>query len=327
MLDLFAAQTHVDPETYRSPATFRALVDRFAGQAAAARGDGGALLVFPENVGTFLPFALAGGGGVPALAAAKAALRQPRAFLSALRQLRRPVLAALASVASDVRGLLSEAFGDAARREGLCIVGGSALLPGADGRVHNLSPFFDADGRLLRETRKVNLVPTMEDAAGMGLAPGPSADLGPVDCAAGRVATLICYDGFCVPHTRSEPLFTPVVDRVADADVVAHPAANPWPWDGPWIHARPDDESRDWMRREQWRLEGIERSLVELPAGARLRYAVTAHLLGGLAGERFEGRSVILERDAQGVRRLAEAPGYAPYPSNAALVHARVPSP
>ncbi len=325
MLDLFAAQTHVDPETYRSPATFRALVNRFVDQAAALRGDGAALLVFPENLGTFLPFALAGGGSVPAIAAARAALREPRAFLTALRQLRRPVLAALASVAGDVRGILTETFATAAKREGICIVGGSALLPGDDGRVHNLSPFFDADGRPLRETRKVNLVPQMEDT--MGLAPGPSAAIRPTECAAGRVATLICYDGFCVPHTRSEPLFTPIIDRVADADVVAHPAANPWAWDGPWIHARPDDESRDWLRREQWRLEGIERSLGELPADARLRHAITAHLLGAIAGERFEGRSVILERSAEGVRRLAEAPGYAPSPANATVVHARVPSP
>lgn len=175
------------------------------------------------------------------------------------------------------------------------------------------------------ETRKVNLVPKMEDA--MGLQPGPSAALGPAECAAGRVATLICYDGFCVPHTASEPLFTPVFDRVADADVVAHPAANPWPWDGPWVHARPDDESRAWLRREQWRLEGIERSLRALPPEAPLRYAVTAHLLGAIAGERFEGRSVILERRDGRVQRLAEAEGYAPSPANEALVHAQVPAP
>jgi len=324
MLDLFAAQTHVDPDSYRSAASFRALVDDVVARAAAVRS-GPALLVFPENVGTFLPFAVAGGGSTPALAAASAALKEPRSFLAALRRVRRPVLAALVSVASEVRGLLHETFAAAARREGLCIVGGSALLPGADGRVHNVSPFFDADGRLLGETRKVNLVPKMEDA--LGLAPGPSAAIGPVESAAGKVATLICYDGFCVPHTRDEPLFTPVIDRVADADVVAHPCANPWRWDGPWVHARRGDESRDWMRREQWRCEGIERSLSELPDDGRVRYAITAHLLGSIAGERFEGRSVILERGRAGVRRLAEAGAYAPSPANATLVHARVPAP
>ncbi len=329
MLDLFAAQTHVDADVYRSAASFRALVDRFAGMAAAQRGDGSALLVYPENLGTFLPFALAGGAGTPALAAARAALREPKAFVRALRQLRKPVLAALASVADEVRAIYEETLANAARREGIAIVGGSALLPGDDGRVHNVSPFFDADGTLLGHTRKVNLVPKMEDT--LGLAPGPSAAIGPVQSAAGAVATLICYDGFSVPHTRSEPLFTPVVSRVADALIVAHPAANPWPWDGPWVHGRAGDESAHWLRREQWRLEGIERSLSELPADARLRYAITAHLLGEVAGERFEGRSVILERLPRGersrVRRLAEAPEYGPRRACEALVHARVPAP
>lgn len=329
MLDLFAAQTHVDADVYHSAASFRALVDRFTADAAKRRGDGPALLVFPENLGTFLPFALAGGAATPALAAARAALENPKAFFGALRQLRKPVLAALASVAEHVREVYEGALGAAARREGLAIVGGSALLPGADGRVHNVSPFFDASGELLARTRKVNLVPQMEDT--LGLAPGPSQGIAPVASAAGPVATLICYDGFAVPHTRQEPLFTPVAPRAADAWVVAHPAANPWPWDGPWVHGRADDESRRWLRREQWRLEGLERSLAELPANARLRYAITAHLLGEIAGERFEGRSLILERTAQGdrsvVRRLAEAPHYAPRRSSEALVHARVPLP
>lgn len=329
MLDLFAAQTHVDADVYRSAASFRALVDHFTGEASRLRAEGPALLVFPENLGTFLPFAIAGGASTPALAAARAALSEPKAFLRALRQVRKPVLAALASVADEVRSIYEGTLADAARREGIAIVGGSALLPGADGRVHNVSPFFDADGELLGRTRKVNLVPQMEDT--LGLAPGPSAAIGPIASAAGEVATLICYDGFAVPHTRSEPLFTPVVDRVADADIVAHPAANPWPWDGPWVHGRAEDESAHWLRREQWRLEGIERSLSELPADARLRYAITTHLLGEVAGERFEGRSVIFERLPAGersrVRRLAEAPTYGPERANQALVHARVPAP
>ena len=322
-LDLFAAQTYVDAETYRSPGSFRATVDAQIAECARARGDGPALVVFPENVGTFLPFAFAGGASRPALAAARAALRDPRAYLRALRQVRKPVLAALAAMADEVREVYEGTFADAARREGLCVVGGSALLPGADGRVHNVSPLFDADGRLLGRTRKVNLVPKMEDT--LGLAPGPSRGIEVHPSAAGRVATLICYDGFHVPHTRAEPLFTSVVERAAAADVIAHPSANPWPWDGPWVHARKDDESRDWLRREQWRLEGIETSLERLPAGARVRYAITAHLLGEVAGERFEGRSVILERGAGGVRAIATARAYAPRPESAEVIHARVP--
>ena len=111
MLDLFTAQTHVDADVYRSAATFRALVDRFVAQAAERRGERPALLVFPENLGTFLPFALAGGAATPALAAARAALSEPQAFLRALRQLRKPVLAALASVADEVRGIYTYKVG------------------------------------------------------------------------------------------------------------------------------------------------------------------------------------------------------------------------
>jgi len=94
----------------------------------------------------------------------------------------------------------------------------------------------------------------------------------------------------------------PVVDA-RGASIVAHPAANPWPWNERWIFA---EEGERQLRSEQWRSEGIE---AQLSAGRfeSVRYAVTAHLLGGVFDNRFEGRSQILERTAHGARVVAEA--------------------
>src|SRR5690606_22520328 len=118
----------------------------------------------------------------------------------------------------------------------------------------------------------------------------------------GRVATLVCYDGFREPHTRGErfAFMGPRVDA-AGADVIANPAANPWPWNERWHFAEPGE---DLLRRDQWRTEGLPATL----AGLRhVRFGVTAQLCARIFDQRFEGRSEVLERTPEGVRVLAQA--------------------
>ncbi|HJK91293.1 MAG TPA: carbon-nitrogen hydrolase family protein [Polyangiaceae bacterium LLY-WYZ-15_(1-7)] len=319
-LDLFAVQAHVTPRTYASPAAFRAAMLDLADRCARARRGDAAVAVFPENVGTFLAVTPLGARGArlrsPELAMALAAGRRPLAFARALATSRGPATAALLTVAEEVRGVWEETFREAAVRTGMTIVGGSALLPdGEDGAVYNLSATWGPDGARLGRTRKCNLVPALE--TDLGLASGAPAATPIVDTPAGPLATLICYDGFRLPHTTREPGWEPVGPALGGrARIVAQPAANPWPWDGPWVHRA---KGSAMLRREQWAAEGLEGLLPTLEG---VRWAITAHLTGEVLGQRFEGRSRVYARRPDGaVAVLAEAPHIG---GASAIVHAAV---
>lgn len=328
MIEIAACQVHVSVEDYASEESFRAMLERTGERldrlrARDARGGFAhpCLAVFPEMIGTFLP--IAGRGRVVKSARttdgalARVAMRTLPAIARAMRAAGTlsPKLGFLLAAAPEVRRVYRSAFSDFARRHGAWVVAGSALLPKnahgdtaeafepEGGRVYNTSYAFAPDGSHVGATRKVNLVPTLEDA--LGLSPGDARDVVPFEAPFGRVATLVCYDGFLVPHTRGEPGFTRLGAAVdaRGASIVAHPAANPWPWNERWFFA--EDGERQ-LRCEQWRSEGIE---AQLGAGRfeSVRFAATAHLLGGVFDNRFEGRSQIFERTPQGVRVIAEA--------------------
>jgi predicted amidohydrolase len=182
------------------------------------------------------------------------------------------------------------------------VVAGSALLP--RGRaVYNTSYTFAPDGSLAGATRKVNLVPTMEDA--LGLSPGDPGELAPVDTPFGKLGTLICYDGFDEAHTGGEPRFCRLAARhdALGCRVIAQPSANPWPWEERWIFAEPGETQ---LRREQWLNEGLFAQLRRDPP-RHVRYVVNPQLLGQVLDNRFDGRSYLFECDAAGPRILAEA--------------------
>jgi predicted amidohydrolase len=190
--------------------------------------------------------------------------------------------------------LMREVFSAVARRHRAFVVAGSHLRPAA-GALTNTSYTFDPLGRLVATTHKANLVPGMEDDApgGLGLARGHAGRLPVVDAPWGRLATLICYDGFCRPHTPNER-FVFMGER-ADAlgvDVIANPSANPWPWNQRWVFAPPGSRL---LRREQWQSEGLPATLRGL---GRVRYAVTAHLCAEIFDLRFEGTSQIMARNS-----------------------------
>jgi predicted amidohydrolase len=139
----------------------------------------------------------------------------------------------------------------------------------------------------------------------LGLSPGRADELTPIATPFGKVGTLVCYDGFREAHTRGEPSFSALASRYDDAGcaVLAQPAANPWPWEGPWLFADPGEKK---LRKEQWIDEGLFAQLAQSQL-AHVRYAATAQLLGRVFDNHFDGRSHLVARDSAGARILAEA--------------------
>lgn len=326
-VSLAAYQVHVTLDDYASEESFNRMLDRVGKRLSALRDAGGGaggkecLAVFPEMIGAFLPvsgraslarFARTVDGAMALIGARSLPL-----LVSAMLRGRTssPKVGLLLAAAPEVRRIYREAFGRFAREQGAWVVAGSALLPRnargdladrfepQDGRVYNTSYAFDPEGRHVGCVRKVNLVPTLEDD--LGLSPGRPDELRAFDTPFGRVGTLICYDGFCISHTRGEPGFQRLAGRYDEqgAAILAQPAANPWPWEEPWVFAEPGETQ---LRREQWHSEGLFAQL----SGNRfrhIRYAVVPQLVGGVMDTRFDGRSHILAKDPGGARVVAEA--------------------
>jgi predicted amidohydrolase len=326
-VELFAVQPRVSLEDYASEEAFterhRTLarrIDQLRARDSSGRLLYPALAVWPEMIGA--PLGIMGHlrrvrrARTTRAAMFRVAVSEARALASAaLRYLPSSLEECLyAATAARVHRAMWRTFSDIARDFGLWVVGGSALLPrnrlGADtadfvpvnARTYNTSYTFSPEGRCVAVTRKVNLVPTQEDA--VRLSPGLPEELKVVPTPFGRLGTLICYDGFREPHTSQEPSFVPAA-RVLDelgADIIAQPSANAWPWDGPWAFNAPGEHQ---LRREQWFTEGL---YAQLAALRRVRYAVNPQLVGNFFENVFEAPSLIFERVHPGeVRILAHA--------------------
>lgn len=306
-LALIAVQLEISSELVASGERYRVHLEAAAARAIDAAGPADArLVVFPELAGHLALLALA----PPAAHRAKtlsaalgaAAVRRPFDVLrgvatTRLLDARHAVLAALAP---DGERYWRGVFGPLARKHGVHVVAGTHLRLGSHGDLTNASFLFAPDGRLLSTTDKVNLVVGVEDRApkGLGLARGDADAFPIVETPFGRMCTLIGYDAFREPHTAEER-FVPLGPRIAargGVSIVANPSATPWPW-----RAGPDEPAAREAERQR---DGLHGSLTEMPFA---RWGVTAHLSGRLFDLAFDGRSEILERDARGVRRIAQA--------------------
>jgi predicted amidohydrolase len=315
---LVAVQLEIGAEVLASPDRYRRHLEAAAARGVDAAGEADArLLVFPEIAGHLALLALAPPAAHRArtlsAALAASAVRRPLDVLRGVATARTlsPRHAVLAALAPDGERYWRSVFGPLARRHRAYVVAGSHLRLRGRGDLTNASLLFAPDGRCEAVTDKVNLVPGLEDGApgGLGLARGDAEGLPIVETALGRACTLICYDGFHVSHTPHER-FVPVPARVAARGgvmVAANPAANPWPWTGPWpppgLAGRPPPPDEP-TRAAQWQREGLPGSLAGV---AFARFAVTAHLVGEVLDLRFDGTSEILERTAAGVLVLARA--------------------
>jgi predicted amidohydrolase len=311
-LAIVAVQLELDLDALASGAALRARIDDAAAAALAAAAPAAhRLLVFPEALGHLAPLALGPAAARRARtvddALAAAALRRPWSVARGLLGARTPspTHAVLHALAPDADRWMRDTFAALARRHAATVVAGSHLRIRGDGSIANSSFTFDPAGRLVATTDKVNLVPGLEDRrrGGLGLSRGDPGAVPVVEAGWGRLATLICYDGFAEPHTRHER-FARVAPRLdaAGVDVIANPAANPWPWHQGWIHAEPDEHL---LRAEQWQREGLPATLQTL---RHCRWGVTAHLVARVLDLRFEGASEILRRDGDRVVAVARAP-------------------
>ncbi|HEY2388099.1 MAG TPA: nitrilase-related carbon-nitrogen hydrolase [Candidatus Binatia bacterium] len=325
-IELVAVQPFMRLEDYLDGGAFAAKITALGERIAAARARDAAgrfrhpaLVVFPEHIGTFLSAAgyadlLRPGDDVDALLR-RVVLRRALRLLAAMLRHRTasPAAAVLLAESAKMQRIYRAAFAAVARRLGATVVAGSIILPDAaddpdaepfrahDSRLYNLSYTFGPDGRCVGVTRKVHLVPTLEDT--LPLTPGDAAALRPIDTACGRVGVLICYDGFAEPHTEHEPNFQALGARLAASgvEIVAQPSANPWPWNERWVFCAPGEGQ---LRREQWLHEGLFRQLPTMPG---VRYAVNPQLIGDLLGTRFDGRSYIFARDEHGATTILAA--------------------
>ncbi len=307
---LCALQLRLSTEDFSSQDAFAGRIQHLSHRAARACGDAEhRLLVFPENLGLFLPLlwspaAVRGRGSATAAMRALAARRIPgmaRAMWTA-RSLD-PQRALLLCEAPRVDRFMRDLFSAIAREHRAHVVAGSHLMP-LGHTLSNTSYLFDPRGELIATTHKVNLVPGLEDdlPGGLDLARGHRGGLPVAETPWGRLSTLICYDGFVRPHTSFESSTFEDMGARADAlgvRVVANPAANPWPWSQRWVYAHAGSER---SRCEQWRSEGLFATLAQLH---NVRYGVTAHLCGRILDVTFEGRSEILFNDSGNVRAIA----------------------
>ena len=345
-IELVAVQPFMKVADYRTTAAFDAKIASLTERVADARERDGAgrfrhpaVVVFPEHIGTFLSIAdygdLAADGDDVDTVLRRVVLRNPWRFVASLvtHWTLSPSAAVLLGESAKMHAAYRRAFRDAARRLDATVVAGSIILPtnanGLDAetlrpdgnRLYNLSYTFAPDGQCVNVTRKVHLVPTLEDT--LPLVPGPAEAVTAIESPCGRVGVMICYDGFREPHTSTEPAFCALGPRLAAAgvEIVAQPSANPWPWNEPWVFA---DEGEHQLRREQWLREGLFAQLPDMPS---VRWAINPQLIGDLLGTRFDGRSYIFERKPDGTATiLAAAASEVLAAASEEIVIARVPA-
>lgn len=313
---LIAVQLEVNADVLSSGDAYRAHIEDMVACAVEEAGEADArLIVVPEIAGHLGLLAIAPPAAHRSTtlsgALAASAVRRPLDVLRGVASTRTlaPKHAVLGALAPDGEKYWRSIFGPLARQHRAWIVAGSHLRLSTTGDLTNASLTFAPTGVCVATTDKINLVPGMEDGApkGLGLARGDLERLPIVDTPFGKLATLICYDGFSCAHTTLER-FVPVGERLAakgGVEVVANPAANPWKWEGPWPPESSagfsDPASRHPSRAEQWRIEGLPGSLA---ATKFARFGVTAHLVGKVLDLRFEGQSEILDGNESGSRRV-----------------------
>ena len=188
-IELVAVQAYMRLADYRDGGAFEAKIAALTERVAAARERDArgafrhpALVVFPEHIGTFLSVAgyadlVRAGDDVDALLR-RAVLRRPLRLLRSMLAHRTPSASAAVLLAESAKmhRAYRTAFAAAARRLQATVVAGSIILPEnaagcdagelrtRDSRLYNLSYTFAPDGRCVNVTKKVHLVPTLEDA-------------------------------------------------------------------------------------------------------------------------------------------------------------------
>lgn len=221
MARLYAVQARLSIEHYSDPRSFREWVEALAAAADEAGGlSRDSLLVYPEDIGTFLLLA----GADPHARSLEEALRGllarhlPAVALHMALRLLPPLKAYLRARWKLVWQAYRDAFSAVAAAYKTNVVAGSILEPRGR-KVYNTSYLFAPDGRIAGRQSKVHLI-DMEER--LGVSPAPLGQLRVYETGAGRVGIAVCLDAF-----KED-----VVSRLArlGADILAQPSANPEPW-------------------------------------------------------------------------------------------------
>lgn len=290
---LVAVQPHVSIDDYASEAAFEAMIDRQVARVRAeVRPRGPLLVAFPEDIASFLLCAGEGPNvrGAQTLAQAiEVAIRAHpgEAAAAALGYGAGPLAGLYMRRLPRVLAVYINTFSRVARTLGATVVAGSVMAPDVDAgtgrpvsrRVFNTSVTFDPGGRPVSRTKKVHLVPGLEDVA--GLSPGTTDWLQPFDWGPLRVSTLICYDGFFADAARTA--------SVQGARIVVQPSANSGAWEG----QKDDPRGGRIVQRDEWFRDGL---LARVQERLGLDYGINPMLTGDIFDLNFEGQSTIVAR-------------------------------
>ncbi|PLJ77196.1 nitrilase-related carbon-nitrogen hydrolase [Infirmifilum sp. SLHALR2] len=268
-MKLVAVQYEFNCESYENASAFYDSIEHPLLEAEFALGGlQGAIVVYPEHIGTFLIFL---GERVRAEtleeALAKLALRNlPRFLLETLRSLN-PRGALLSLKWKRIREAYFTAFSRLASKYKAVIVAGSLLEPTSPRAIQNVSYVFDSDGRAKCRQVKVHLdTPELQ----LGVSPGSISDVTVCETPYGRLGVAICLDSF-----KED-----IVSRLASqgADVLAQPSANPEPWD--------ERLEEEWRNSAWYMVQRFD----------SLKYGVNPMAVGRIVGLEFEGISSIVAK-------------------------------
>lgn len=201
-------------------------------------------------------------------------------------------------VSPAVWRIYSTTFSWLARRFGVYLVAGSAILPDAAGRMANLAHAYGPDGRLLAVQPKCHFIPMEVE---WGLARGDDVEL--LDTPWARAGFPVCMDATYFETFR--------ILALRGADVVIIPTANPEEYNE-WKALR-----GIWPRVQESRVFGVHSCLVGEFLGLKLtgRSAIYAPMALTEAGDGIVARAtsfdaedvVVADLDLERLRQLRES--------------------
>ncbi len=287
---------------FTSEEDYATTIHRWVGRAVERKVD---LVVFPEDVGLPLMLldksrigeettrptsktATTAPGIATAMRAINTLLREHRPeILPMVKRHRMPILEALSvRLARRAEPIYRRVFADAARRGEVIVAAGSCpvvKLDGARPRVYNAGYVFDAAGRLLATTLKVNPIPLERSL--LSISPATHHVPPVFDTPAGRLGLAICYDCY----------FPDLIAQMGrrGMQILVDPRADPTRWTE--VQERISKEKGLWQRVQE-----------------NVCYGIECFGVGGLVGISFEGRTQIiaptaLTRDGTGILARARS--------------------
>ena len=289
MAFLACVQSKLELDAYVSSLAFEAWIQGQVKLALASRDAGEAALVaFPELIGLPLLFFLERQVTADKIQGAALELAKESWFEALKFGLLFQNLSTSSFIlprATRLFEVFVNAFSSAAKTNNCFISAGSSFLPGveveaakglhlADGRVQNISYLFAPSGKILLRSPKLNLTAGLEKL--VGLSRGRLEDIAAAVTPLGRIATLICYDGF----------FERALEKADSlgAQILVQPSANAALWNGAWSADPSKIEGQEWLAR------GIMHGIQDR---VNIRYALNPMMVGKLFDLVFEGRSSI----------------------------------